>query len=110
MLKLRCSTSVAGFGNAVSVWTVTPVEIPVDNCALIGLYLEKSDAAGAFGPAGAVIVWLLWAVYSALIFLFSAELLYAISRQRHWRWAESGDIGANERGFRAHPEEEVPAE
>jgi membrane protein len=65
--------------------------------ALIGLYLEKSDAAGAFGPAGAVIVWLLWAFYSALIFLFSAELLYALSRQRHWRWAESGDIGVDER-------------
>jgi membrane protein len=78
--------------------------------ALIGLYLEKSDAAGAFGPAGAVIAWLLWAFYSALIFLVSAELLYAISRQRHWRWAESGDIGANERRLTPHPEEEVPAE
>jgi membrane protein len=78
--------------------------------ALIGLYLEKSDTAGAFGPAGAVIAWLLWAFYSALIFLVSAELLYAISRQRHWRWAESGDIGANERRLRPHPEEEVPAE
>ena len=78
--------------------------------ALIGLYLEKSDTAGAFGPAGAVIVWLLWSFYSALIFLFSAELLYAISRQRHWRWAESGDIGASERRLTPRPEEEVPAE
>jgi membrane protein len=65
--------------------------------ALIGLYLERSDTAGAFGPAGAVIVWLLWAFYSAVIFLISAELLYAISRHRHWRWAETGDIGADER-------------
>jgi membrane protein len=68
--------------------------------ALIGLYLEKSDAAGAFGPAGAAIVWLLWAFYSALIFLVAAELLYALARRQQWRWAESGDIGAAERGQR----------
>lgn len=53
--------------------------------AVIGLYLEHTDTAGAFGPAGAVVVWLLWAFYSALIFLFSAELLYALARHRHWR-------------------------
>jgi membrane protein len=72
--------------------------------AVIGIYLEKSDTAGAFGPAGAVIVWLLWAFYSSLIFLFSAELLYALARHRNWRWAESGDIGANERGKRPRVE------
>ncbi|HUR41491.1 MAG TPA: YihY/virulence factor BrkB family protein [Verrucomicrobiae bacterium] len=74
---------------------------------LIGLYLEKTDAAGAFGPAGALVVWLLWAFYSSLVFLFSAELLYAIARHRHWHWAESGDIGSNERGERPQPEKPV---
>lgn len=72
--------------------------------ALIGLYIENSDTAGAFGPAGAAIVWLLWAFYSALIFLVSAELLYALARHRQWRWAETGDIGVNERGGRPRPE------
>ena len=72
--------------------------------ALIGLYIERSDTAGPFGPAGAAIVWLLWAFYSSLIFLFSAELLYALARHRHWRWAETGDIGVNERGGRPQPE------
>ena len=72
--------------------------------ALIGLYLERSDTAGSFGPAGAAIVWLLWAFYSSLIFLFSAELPYALARHRQWRWAETGDIGANERGDRPQPE------
>ena len=52
--------------------------------AVIGLYLEKSDTAGAFGPAGAVIVWLLWAFYSALIFRFSA-LAWARSCWGGWR-------------------------
>lgn len=65
--------------------------------ALIGLYLEHSDRAGAFGPAGAAVAWLLWAFYSALIFLLSAELLYALARQRGWRWAEAGDMGRAKR-------------
>jgi membrane protein len=71
--------------------------------ALIGMYLEKSDTAGVFGPAGAVVVWLLWAFYSALIFLVSAELLYALAKFRRWRWADTGDIGSAERGQRPRP-------
>jgi membrane protein len=67
---------------------------------LIGVYLEKSDTAGAFGPAGAVVVWLVWAFYSALIFLVSAELLFALAKHRHWRWADTGDIGSAVRGRR----------
>lgn len=60
--------------------------------AAIGLYLSRSNAAGAFGPAGAVVAWLLWAFYSALVFLLSAELLFSIARHRGWRWAEGGDL------------------
>lgn len=69
---------------------------------VIGIYLKESDTAGAFGPAGAVVVWLLWAFYTALIFLFAAELLYALAKVRGWRWAEAGDIGSAERGERPH--------
>jgi membrane protein len=52
----------------------------------IGAYLARTDAAGAFGPAGAVILWLLWTYYNALIFMFSAELLYAVAKSRGWAW------------------------
>ncbi len=55
--------------------------------ALIGLYLGHTDTAGAFGPAGALLAWLLWAFYSSLVFLLSAELLYNIARKRQWHWA-----------------------
>lgn len=55
--------------------------------ALIGLYLGHTDTAGAFGSAGALVVWLLWSFYSALVFLLSAELLYSLARRRGWRWA-----------------------
>lgn len=50
----------------------------------IGAYLARTDAAGAFGAAGGLLLWLLWAYYSTLIFLVSAELLYALSCVRGW--------------------------
>jgi membrane protein len=52
----------------------------------IGLYLGHSDTAGAFGRAGAVVVWLIWTYYSGLVFLLSAELLYALAHARGWAW------------------------
>jgi membrane protein len=69
--------------------------------ALIGIYLSHSDTAGAFGPAGALIVTVLWLYYSTLVFLLSAELLFSVAQQRHWRWAQvaagtdMGDVGKN---------------
>ncbi len=65
--------------------------------ALIGLYLAHSTTAGAYGPAGALIVLLLWLYYSTLVFLLSAELLYSIARWRKWSWAQMGHIGADAR-------------
>jgi membrane protein len=55
---------------------------------LIGIYLGHSTAAGAFGPAGALVVWLIWAYYSALIFLVSAEILFELAHHRGWEWWE----------------------
>lgn len=53
---------------------------------LIGAYLGHSDAAGAFGPAGAIVIWLLWSYYMAMTFLLSAEILHALARRRGWAW------------------------
>jgi membrane protein len=69
--------------------------------ALIGLYLAHSHTAGAYGPAGALIVLLLWLYYSTLVFLLSAELLYSIARYRDWSWAEMGHIGTDARKGKA---------
>lgn len=41
---------------------------------LIGLYLSHSTQASAYGAAGALALLLLWAYYSAMIFLFGVEL------------------------------------
>jgi membrane protein len=53
---------------------------------IIGMYLGHSDTAGAFGPAGALVIWLLWAYYMALTFLLSAEMLFVLAQRRRWAW------------------------
>jgi len=40
---------------------------------LIGLYLGKSSTASSFGAAGTVVVTIIWAYYSAMIFFYGAE-------------------------------------
>jgi membrane protein len=40
---------------------------------LLGLYLGRGSVGSAYGAAGSLIVLLVWAYYSALIFLFGAE-------------------------------------
>lgn len=40
---------------------------------LIGFYLDHSSLAASYGPAGALVVVLLWIFYSAQLFLFGAE-------------------------------------
>jgi membrane protein len=47
--------------------------------SLIGWYLGQAVPGSTYGAAGALIVLLLWAYYSAQIFLFGAELTKAIS-------------------------------
>lgn len=50
--------------------------------SLIGWYLGQAAPGSTYGAAGAIIVLLLWAYYSAQIFLFGAELTKAISDAR----------------------------
>lgn len=47
---------------------------------LISLYLGKSGVASGYGAAGAVLVILLWAYYSALVLLFGAEFTKVFAR------------------------------
>jgi membrane protein len=42
--------------------------------SLIGLYLGKSSIGSAYGPAGAIVLILVWVYYAALVFLFGAEV------------------------------------
>jgi membrane protein len=45
----------------------------------IGYYLGKSAFASVYGAAGSLLVLLLWAYYSAQIFLFGAEFTKSYS-------------------------------
>lgn len=44
---------------------------------LFGLYLSKAGTAGAFGAAGSLAVLLMWLYFSALVFLFAAQIAHA---------------------------------
>lgn len=47
---------------------------------LIGLYLGNSSLNSAYGAAGSLVIILVWVYYSALIFLFGAELTYIYTK------------------------------
>ena len=44
---------------------------------VIGVCLASENIGGVYGPAGSVVVLLVWTYYSAIVFFFSAELLEA---------------------------------
>lgn len=48
---------------------------------LIGLYLGNSSLNTAYGAAGSLVVILVWVYYSALIFLFGAELTFVYTKE-----------------------------
>jgi membrane protein len=48
---------------------------------LIGVYLGRNGVSARFGPAGSLVVVLLWVYYSAQVFLFGAEFTWAYSHQ-----------------------------
>jgi membrane protein len=44
---------------------------------LLGIYFVRADVGSAYGAAGSLVVLIVWVYYSALIFLFGAELTRA---------------------------------
>jgi membrane protein len=48
---------------------------------LIGAYLGRNGVSARFGPAGSLVVVLLWVYYSAQVFLFGAEFTWAYSHR-----------------------------
>lgn len=61
--------------------------------SLIGWYLGQATPGSTYGAAGTLIVLLLWAYYSAQIFLFGAELTKAITDARPVR-SDQAVVGA----------------
>ncbi len=46
---------------------------------LIGLYMGNADVGSYYGGAGSLVVILIWVYYSAVIFLFGAQITYYIA-------------------------------
>jgi membrane protein len=44
---------------------------------LLGLYFAYANVAGAFGPAGALVLILMWIYYTSQIYFFGAEVVYS---------------------------------
>jgi membrane protein len=49
---------------------------------LIALYIERSKVGGAYGPASAIVVLLMWVYYASLIVLMGAELSHGLAQAR----------------------------
>lgn len=47
--------------------------------SLIGLYLGKAAAASVYGAASSVVVFMLWIYFSAMIFLYGAEVTWILA-------------------------------
>ena len=60
---------------------------------LIGFYLARATVASTYGAAGSLVVILLWVYYSAMIFLWGAELTRVHSR-RHREGRATPEPGA----------------
>jgi membrane protein len=52
---------------------------------LIGFYVGTAGVGSAYGAAGSLVVILVWVYYSALIFLFGAELTHGLDAGPHGR-------------------------
>lgn len=57
---------------------------------LLGLYLGKAAVGSRYGPAGSVIVVMVWAYWSAQIFFFGLELTHVYSAHDHDEIAREG--------------------
>jgi membrane protein len=55
--------------------------------ALIAIYVARADVGGAYGTAGTLVVLLVWAYYSAAIFLWGAEITRTLMPQAKTRGA-----------------------
>ncbi len=57
---------------------------------LLGLYFGKAEPGSGYGPAGSIILILLWTTYSSMIFFYGAEFTKAYSDEHF------GNVPANE--------------
>jgi len=75
---VRIGWRVVWFGGAVTALLFTLGK------ELIGMYLGRDSIASVYGAAGSMIVILMWVYYSAIIFLYGAELTRLSAKALGW--------------------------
>lgn len=70
-----------GWGDAFRGAAITALLVAVGG-QLVGMWLGSAGAQSFYGATGSVVVFLLWAYYSAQIFLFGAQLTAVMARRR----------------------------
>jgi membrane protein len=65
---------------------------------LIGLYLGQSSMGSAYGPAGSLVLILVWVYYASLVLLFGAEFTAVYAHHHGSRAARESPIAASAGG------------
>ncbi|MGE3538766.1 MAG: YihY/virulence factor BrkB family protein [Candidatus Tectimicrobiota bacterium] len=76
---------------------------------LIGIYLGQSSLGSSYGPAGAVVLILVWVYYAALVFLFGAELTEVYAHRHGSRVSASASPEPPRAGRQSRPASPAPA-
>ena len=97
---VRIGWRVVWFGGAVTALLFTFGK------ELIGMYLGRDSLASVYGAAGSMIVILMWVYYSAIIFLYGAELTLLSAKALGWSFEP---IEAAEQLDKERTRERVPA-
>jgi membrane protein len=97
---VRIGWRVVWFGGAVTALLFTVGK------ELIGMYLGRDSIASVYGAAGSMIVILMWVYYSAIIFLYGAEVTLLSAKALGWPFEP---IAAAEQLDKERTREKVPA-
>jgi membrane protein len=97
---VRIGWRVVWFGGAMTALLFTAGK------ELIGMYLGRDSVASVYGAAGSMIVVLMWVYYSAIIFLYGAEVTLLSAKALGWRFEP---IEAAEQLDKERSREKVPA-
>ena len=64
----------------------------------MGLYLGQSSMGSAYGPAGSLVLILVWVYYASLVLLFGAEFTAVYAHRHGSRAARESPIAASAGG------------
>lgn len=79
-------------GKALFVGSLITAVLLLLGRGAVGLYVSVGAIGSAYGAAGALIVFLIWAYWSALVFLFGARITYALRERWHGNEPKTEDV------------------